>query len=278
MGLSQYRKYGSAAPGLIDSIKSGMVPHAFIIEADSIIDKEGFAAAFAQALICRQAPGEGCGRCVECRKIADGNYEDMYVVSPEESSSAKTRVASIKDSQIEELQADLKTKPTAGDRNIAVISGGDSMTKRAQTRFLKTLEEPPEGTVIMILSENSEELIPTIRSRCVAVRLYDVEDKSEGEHLDIASDLIKKVKKKSPFFEIKSVLDKEIKSRQDAFKLLDALETLMGREARAEAARPGTSMELDAISLIEETRRDIKLNASYNYMLRKLMLELEDLK
>ena len=67
MGLSAYKKYGAAAARLGNALRSGTVSHAYIFEGDNNIDKAGFARAFAQALVCRQMPGEGCGICVECR-------------------------------------------------------------------------------------------------------------------------------------------------------------------------------------------------------------------
>lgn len=223
MGLSKYRKYGKAAEKLKDAVNSGIVSHAYIIEGDHNIDKMGFSRAFAQALICRQMPGEGCGRCVECRKIQDGNYEDLYVVEPEDTTTRKTGTSSIKDADIEELQVRLKSRPTAGDHNIAIIAGGDTMTPRAQTRFLKTLEEPPEGTVIMILSENSEELLPTINSRCVNIRLYDLEGSSESSGTEAASRIIGMIMNKAFFFDVKEELDNAVKSRNDAYAFLDAV-------------------------------------------------------
>ena len=54
MGLSKYRKYGSAAAKLKDAVKSGIISHAYILEGDNNVDKLGFAKSFAQALICRQ--------------------------------------------------------------------------------------------------------------------------------------------------------------------------------------------------------------------------------
>lgn len=277
MGLSKYREYGSAAAKLADAVKSGIVSHAYIIEGNNNIDKIGFAKAFAQALICRQMPGEGCGRCIECRKIKDDNYEDLYMVEPEDTTARKTGTNTIKDAQIEELQIRLKERPTAGDHNIAIISGGDTMTTRAQTRFLKTLEEPPVGTVIMILSENSEELLPTINSRCVNIRLYDIDSKEESEGYSSAKKIISMIMNKSYFVDIKGELDESIKTRQDAYSFLDACESLIGSTVRGqevfdfapESARASTE-------LIEEARRNIKLGAGYNYMVRELVLELED--
>ena len=199
-------------------------------------------------------------------------------MEPEDTTARKTGTNTIKDAQIEELQVRLKNKPTAGDHNITIISGGDTMTPRAQTRFLKTLEEPPEGTVIMILSENSEELLPTIRSRCVHFRLYDMEGKDDSLAEEIARKLLYMIRAKVLFADMKSVLDEAVKSRQDAYSLLDAMEALIGSTVRGkedidmtpEAARMSTG-------LIEEARRDIKLGASYNYRVRQLVLRMEEL-
>lgn len=277
MGLSKYRKYGRAAEKLKDAVNSGIVSHAYIIEGDHNIDKMGFSRAFAQALICRQMPGEGCGRCVECRKIQDGNYEDLYVVEPEDTTSRKTGTSSIKDADIEELQVRLKSRPTAGDHNIAIISGGDTMTPRAQTRFLKTLEEPPEGTVIMILSENSEELLPTINSRCVNIRLYDLEGSSESSGTEAASRIIGMIMNKAFFFDVKEELDNAVKSRNDAYAFLDACETLIGERVREQNESMSPEAAERSTQLIEETRRAVKAGASYNYMIRGLVLRLGDI-
>ena len=278
MTLSAYGKYGSAAAKLGDAVKSGIVSHAYILEGDNNIDKMGFARAFCQALTCRELPGEGCGRCVNCRKIADGNHEDLYVVEPDDATASKSGANSIKDAAVEELQVRLKEKPTAGDHNMAIVSDGDTMTTRAQTRFLKTLEEPPEGTVIMILSENSEELLPTINSRCVNIRLYDVsgEDRSEGS--EEAAKILRMVMDKAYFADIKSELDHSVKSRQDAYMLLDGLESMVGTIVKG-----GSEIAMDAeqamasTRLIEETRRDIKLGAGYNYRIRGLVLRMEEI-
>ena len=275
MTLSAYGRYGSAAAKLGDAIKSGIVSHAYIIEGDNNIDKLGFARAFCQALTCSEMPGEGCGRCVNCRKIEDGNHEDLYLVEPDDATAGKTGTNSIKDAAVEELQVRLKEKPTAGDHNMAIVSDGDTMTTRAQTRFLKTLEEPPEGTVIMILSENSEELLPTINSRCVNIRLYDVNEEDRSEGAEEAAKVLRMLSDEAFFAAIKAELDQSVKTRQDAYMLLDGIESLVGDIVRGTSdlkMEPDQAME--CTQLIEETRRDIRLGAGYNYRIRGLVLRL----
>ena len=278
MTLSAYGKYGSAASKLGDAVRSGIVSHAYIIEGDNNIDKMGFARAFCQALTCREMPGEGCGRCVNCRKIADGNHEDLYVVEPDDQTAAKTGTNSIKDAAVEELQVRLKEKPTAGEHNMAVISDGDTMTTRAQTRFLKTLEEPPDGTVIMILSENSEELLPTINSRCVNIRLYDVSGSDSTEGTEEAEKILRMIINREYFADVKAELDKAVKSRQDAYVLLDGMESMVGSIVKGRSElRMEPDQAMAGTQLIEETRRDIKLGAGYNYRMRGLVLRLGEI-
>ena len=82
------------------------------------------ALAFAAAVLCRENPGEGCGVCRSCRNIKNGSYEDLYLTEPESKGAGQT--LSIKDEQIENLQVRLKSVPTRGDRNIAIISDSDA--------------------------------------------------------------------------------------------------------------------------------------------------------
>ena len=87
------------------------------------------------------------------------------------------------DEQISKVQSDIKKKPME-ERHMVVIQDADTMTLRAQNRLLKTLEEPFEGTVMILLSENRENLLETIKSRCVLYRiclLYTSRRNTSGE-------------------------------------------------------------------------------------------------
>ena len=134
MGLSMYRKYGTAAAKLKDAVKSGMVSHAYIFEGDNNVDKMGFARAFCQALVCRQMPGEGCGRCIECRKIADGNYEDLYIVEPEDTTAKKTGTNSIKDADIDDRQLDKTRDGTSEKKDVLHIDVSVSVDVAVEDR------------------------------------------------------------------------------------------------------------------------------------------------
>lgn len=99
------------------------------------------------------------------RKIDDGNFEDLLIVSKDGDS--------IKVPQIEEMVTEFKNKPFSSELMIALIEDGDFITESSQNKLLKTLEEPSPGYIIFILVSNPELLTETIRSRCVTMRLQD---------------------------------------------------------------------------------------------------------
>ena len=119
-------------------IKSGDLHHAYIIEGPWSLNKKDIAKAVIQAILCEEAPGEGCGRCSTCIGIENESYTDLTVVSANTAKSGGN-VLSVRDEAIELLIERLKHKPYQGKRNVAIICDADTMTVRAENRLLKTL-------------------------------------------------------------------------------------------------------------------------------------------
>lgn len=284
MSLDKWKSDEKLIERISKAIRSGSVSHAYIIEGDSCVDKEDFAKDFLKAICCEKRPGLGCSdgpmdgatvsdageKCLGCRRIDHGNCEDLYIVRAE---GATTK--SVKDDAILELQENLKKKPT-GPRNMAIICNADTMTKRAQNRLLKTLEEPTPGTVIILLSENRENLLDTIKSRCIFYRLGGGEE-TDGEKLRDANRLVDALIEGENFFEMKQLLSKSMKSREDAFRILDGMERIY-RNLLLEKDPRGRLLKREqvfrAVELIEEARRDLIMNVNYNYALKNLMLKI----
>ena len=249
-----------------DSIVRGGVSHAYIFEGSSDTDKKTITDCFAKALLCAERPGTGCGRCAVCKKIDHGNHEDIIYVEKDE--------ISVKDEAIEELQAKLKRKPFGGERSIAVIVDADTMTDRAQNRLLKTLEEPFPGTVIILLSENALNLRQTVLSRCAVMRWRPFAACGSESLTEEAECIVRAILKREPFYLSKSKIMNLAGSRDDAYKLLDSMETVCGgyirrREYGAEAVG-------SAIGCIEEARRDLKRGINTGYALKGMILKMED--
>ncbi|MBR5739833.1 MAG: hypothetical protein IKX81_00920 [Firmicutes bacterium] len=242
------------------SILNGTVSHAYIFEGSRLSGREDAALSFLRALSGRTD--------LE-------NNPDFYEVSAEQSKGRT--VKSIKDQDMEELQARLAMKPQ-GDRNLALIRDADTMTVRAQNRFLKTLEEPQKGTVIILLSENTENLLETIRSRCVIYRFYDGR-KSDTVSFDDMNGLLEKVIRRGSFHEIRQAVSKEIRGREDAMCFLDLLENklrniMVGEDADSQYMNRQSAIK--AIELTEQTARDIRGNAVPTYAVKALALKIQE--
>lgn len=266
MSLDKYQQNSRLAGRISKSIRDGKIFHAYIIEGDSLSDKEGFAKEFCKAMVCKEKPGIGCDECVNCRKIEHGNYEDLHIIESDG--------MSVKDEQVSKLQEELRKKPV-GERNLAVIKDADTMTARAQNRLLKTLEEPFGGTVIILLSENRENLLDTIKSRCVMYRLEDSEGNTQGR--DIAEEIFKAVSEERYFGEIKQIFSGSMKSRDDAFVLLDGMERLYEdllteKDIRCRMYRKEEIIR--TIELIEEARRDLLAKVNYQYAVKNLIIKI----
>lgn len=267
MSLEEYSGYEKLTGRIKKAILNGNISHAYIIEGDSCIDKESFAKDIIKGIICREQPGTGCDFCPECRKVNHDNYEDLYYARADENS--------LKDAAIAELQENLKHKPTGGDRNFAIIEHADSMTVRAQNRLLKTLEEPSEGTVIFLLSENTENLLRTITSRCIIYRMGNYTDNTDSLDLNMAEEVMNMLLDGAYFVDLKDWLTKNVKNRKDAFMLIDSIERLFHRYMTDNINSSfGKDSIIRNVKYVEEARRDLLANVDYKYAIRNLILKI----
>ncbi|MBR6473179.1 MAG: hypothetical protein IKS99_05605 [Firmicutes bacterium] len=241
------------------SILSGNISHAYIFEGSRVSGKAQVAESFLRAI---------------SGKVNLSACPDYYEVRAEAGQGRSVR--SIKDGDMEELQANLKMKPQ-GDRNMALIRDADTMTVRAQNRFLKTLEEPTPGTVVIMLSENTENLLETIRSRCVIYRFYDNDPVAKADNA--VRDIPDLIIDREDFHKIKKAIASGIKTREEAYAFLDLLENtyrdiMIGRDERSRLI--GKEEAIRAIEIIEETRRALYGNAIVGYALKRMALRIQE--
>jgi DNA polymerase-3 subunit delta' len=140
------------------------------------VGKRTFARKLATCLFCErhdEAELEACGECAACRQMAAGSHPDYFEVGCPEG-KRELPIAVFLGEEDERGRAglcyDLSLSPVAGGRRFAVIDDADAMNDAAANAFLKTLEEPQPGAVLVLIAEQAEELLPTIRSRCQLVR------------------------------------------------------------------------------------------------------------
>jgi len=149
------------------SLARGRLGHAYLFTGDQLEDLEVLAHLLAKTLNCLQPVKTGgiatdcCDECANCRKIADDLHADVHWARPE----SKSRVITI--DQMRDLMQQIQLKPTETGYKIAVIAGADRLNVQAANAFLKTLEEPPPKSILILLSTEPARLLETILSRCL---------------------------------------------------------------------------------------------------------------
>ena len=120
---------------------------------------------------------EPCQECHSCKQAQSGNHPDIIFVTHE-----KPGTIGVDDIR-KQINGDVAIKPYSGPKKIYIVREGEKMTVQAQNALLKTLEEPPEYAVILILTDNVNALLPTILSRCVVLNMKPVKDARIKEYL-----------------------------------------------------------------------------------------------
>ena len=153
------------------------VSHAYIMNGERGAGKKLLAYLFAMTLLCEEGGEEPCNTCHSCRQAETGNHPDIIRVTHEKPNSISV------DDIREQVNNTIMRKPYQGPYKVYIIDHADLMTPQAQNALLKTIEEPPQYAVIMLLTENAEALLPTINSRCVMLRLRYIKDKLIKKYL-----------------------------------------------------------------------------------------------
>ena len=208
---------------LYNALRTGSVSHAYIISGDAGSGRKTIASIFAAALQCEdlemeeigagsalggapgsasggasgRAPGgvparrnapeqpamrprirllEPCGKCLSCMQAQSGNQPDIITVTHEKPNSISVK-------EIRDMRADLSIKPYANARKIYIIPDAEKLTIQAQNALLKTLEEPPEYAVIILIADGLSTFLPTILSRCVVLQTRAVEEAQIADFL-----------------------------------------------------------------------------------------------
>ena len=155
---------------LQNAIAGNKISHAYIINGERSSGKEFIARIFAMALQCEKGGTEPCGECHSCKQALSNNQPDIIYISHE-----KPNTIGVEDIRTQ-INGDVDIKPYSSPRKIYIMNEGEKMTVQAQNALLKTLEEPPEYAVILILTTNVEAMLPTILSRCGVLNMKPVTD------------------------------------------------------------------------------------------------------
>lgn len=149
------------------SLARGRLGHAYLFTGDQLDELELLARTLAKTLNCQNpvktagVANDCCDECLSCRKIDGETHADIHWARPE----SKSRIVTVE--QMRDLMQQIQLKPTEAEFKVAVIAGADRLNAQAANAFLKTLEEPPANSVLILLSTEPARILETILSRCL---------------------------------------------------------------------------------------------------------------
>jgi DNA polymerase-3 subunit delta' len=183
MSWRELETYAAAAQSLQKGWGRGRLAHAYLIAGESLESLEMFARTIAKCLNCQNPPRVGqsglpldcCDQCLSCRKVDHYNHPDIQWIR------AESKSRQIRGDQIGDLLQTVYLRPNEARYKVNMIVAADRLNATAANRFLKTLEEPPADSVLVLLSTAPEQVLETLRSRCQRLTLFDLSDPAASE-------------------------------------------------------------------------------------------------
>jgi DNA polymerase III subunit delta' len=263
------------------ALASGRVAHAYAFVGPAGSGRTATAIAFAQALLCEGPAGarrdaDACGRCRGCRMVAGSAHPDFHRIVPTPPAANPKGPRAVRIDAVRELERKAFLRPVMAPRKVFVIEEADRMTEDTPQAFLKTLEEPPDRTVMILVLSRARVIPATVLSRCQLVRFRAPETAPPAE-ADEAQALLAQVESGG----MASVFTKgERFDRQKAEGLVDAYwlwcrdlllakvgapETLlMNRSRAADVARAAQAWSVDEIMAAIDVCRKAREALEYN--------------
>jgi len=149
---------------LRSSIGRGRISHFYLISGPAGSGKRTLARLLAAAILCRSQQEKPCGTCPACRKVLGAGHPDFITIDDPEKKTVPVDL-------VRQARSDMYVRPNESDHKIYLFPRGQDMAEPSQNALLKILEEPPAYGVFILLTENPEKLLPTVRSRCTQLSL-----------------------------------------------------------------------------------------------------------
>ncbi len=288
------------------SLENNKTSHSYLFIGIEGIGKKIIAKEFAKSILCinrEKSKSEAdkeknliCNNCKSCIEFDTNNNPDFYVITPEGNS--------IKIEQIREMQKKVAEKPIISKNKVYIIDESDKMTKEAQNSLLKVLEEPPEYVTIILIAENENMILSTIKSRCTILHFkqipnselknflknnYNIEileenilDSFQGsigkalklkdkkENLRQIYKLIKDIKN-SDIIELTKMAEILYKEKDDIQDLLEYINTVLINQ------KENTYQYAQCVEVIEDTKRRLKSNANYDMTIDNMIFKMKEI-
>ena len=177
MSWDRIRGHAEAKQTFANAFARGRLGQAYLLVGPEGVGKSRFAHELARALLCERppAPLAACGSCAGCRQVEAGTHPDLLALRTPEGKH---------ELPVEEMRtfcAQLARKPVRGSRKIGIIEDADDFNAESANSFLKSLEEPPPGVLLLLIATSTDRQLPTVLSRCQIVRFGPL------SHADVAA-------------------------------------------------------------------------------------------
>ena len=166
--LDEYKKTQHIAYKILNtSVKNNTFSHAYLFDTNGFPESSKIIMSFVKTLLCpnKYTNKEKCGECHQCEVIESGNFPEIKIINPDG--------MWIKKKQLQELQSEFGEKAIIGNKRIYIINHADRLNTSAANSILKFLEEPEEGIIAILQTDNIYSVLETILSRCQTLSLKE---------------------------------------------------------------------------------------------------------
>ena len=274
------------------AILNNSVSHSYMFVGPQGIGKKLIATDFAKAILCL-GENKYCNSCKSCIEFNGDNHPDFKIIKPDGNS--------IKIEQIRELQERIVEKPIISNHKVYIIDNADTMTVEAQNCLLKTLEEPPEFAIIILIGSNENSFLVTIKSRCMILKFQRIVDgelkkyleqnegfsditksmlelfqgsigkainlKDKVDEYKVLEEFINEINKKDIIDLIKKI-DILYNSKDNVIEMLEYMNVLLLKKQEEDYRY------LNCIEIIEDTKNRIRRNSNYDMSIDNMIFNM----
>lgn len=281
---------------LTNAVQTNNVLHSYLFVGIQGIGKSLFAKEFAQMILCTSNQEKPCKTCKSCLEFQGDSHPDFLQIEPEDGKTIKIE-------QIRYLQEKIAEKPVTSEKKVYIIEDCDKMTREAANSLLKTLEEPPNYAVLILITTNESKLLATIKSRCTKIALQSLSEeeiktylKTQDNERSMTSHMLKQCQgsigmlikigeEQEAYTQIENVINNIKKeditqiwkkaevlyqAKEKIMDLLDYMNVIFLEKLREEQDMRYTK----AVDIIEETKKRITANANYDMSIDNLLLRI----
>lgn len=279
---------------LINSASNNQMLHSYMFSGREGIGKKLFAKIFAKMILCL-SEDKPCNTCKSCISFEGENHPDFMQINADDGKSIKIE-------QIRLMQEKVVEKPIISNKKVYIINDAELLTKEAQNCLLKTLEEPPEYVIIILIVSNESKILNTVKSRCVKIEFEKISDEEINNYLEkqgisklsnvmlkqcdgslkMALNIGEKTEEYNTLEKIINNMEKEniaaiwnnaeilYKSQDEIFDYLDYINVILYNKL----LKINKISYVNCIEKVEKIKKNLLANANYNMCIDNLLLEL----